>query len=127
MATGAMGVMGSKFGSAAAAYSYLIFVLLYIPCISVMGAIARESSRGWMTFSILWGLNIAYSLSTLYYQTVSFSDHPRYSLACILAVVLFNVVLFGLLRRARSRVDVSLLATRKTPTSCCSNPAGDCH
>ena len=32
MATGAMGVMGSKFGSAAAAYSYLIFVLLYIPC-----------------------------------------------------------------------------------------------
>lgn len=83
MATGAMGVMGSKFGSAAAAYSYLIFVLLYIPCISVMGAIARESSRGWMTFSILWGLNIAYSLSTLYYQTVSFSDHPRYSLVCI--------------------------------------------
>lgn len=115
MATGAMGVMGSKFDSAAAAYSYLIFVLLYIPCISVMGAIARESSRGWMTFSILWGLNIAYSLSTLYYQTVSFSDHPRYSLVCILAVVLFNVVLFGLLRRARSRVDVSLLATRKTP------------
>lgn len=47
--------MGSKFGSAAAACSYLIFVLLYIPCISVMGAIARESSRGWMTFSILWG------------------------------------------------------------------------
>ncbi len=38
METGAMGVMGSKFGSAAAAYSYLIFVLLYIPCISVMGS-----------------------------------------------------------------------------------------
>ena len=127
METGAMGVMGSKFGSAAAAYSYLIFVLLYIPCISVMGAIARESSRGWMTFSILWGLNIAYSLSTLYYQTVSFSQHPRYSLVCILAVILFNIVVLGLLRRARSRVDVSLLATRKTPTSCCSSPAGDCH
>ena len=127
MATGAMGVMGSKFGSAAAAYSYLIFVLLYIPCISVMGAIARESSRGWMMFSVLWGLNIAYSLSTLYYQTVSFSQHPRYSLVCILAVVLFNIVVFGLLRRARSRVDVSLLATRKTPSSCCQSPAGDCH
>jgi len=127
MATGAMGVMGSKFGSAAAAYSYLIFVLLYIPCISVMGAIARESSRGWMMFSVLWGLNIAYSLSTLYYQTVSFSQHPRYSLVCILAVVLFNIVDFGLLRRARSRVDVSLLATRKTPSTCCQSPAGDCH
>uniref|UniRef100_UPI001D0E0CAF hypothetical protein n=1 Tax=Klebsiella pneumoniae TaxID=573 RepID=UPI001D0E0CAF len=51
----------------------------------------------------------------------------RNSLVCILAVILFNVVDFGLLRRARSRVDVSLLTTRKTPTSCCQSPAGDCH
>ncbi len=128
MATGTMGVMSSKFGSAAAAYSYLIFVLLYIPCISVMGAVARESSRGWMTFSVLWGLNIAYSLSTLYYQTVTFKAHPHYSLACILAVLLFNVVLIGCLRRARSRVDVSLLATRKTAAAaCCETSAVDCH
>ena len=128
MATGAMGVMDAKFGSAAAAYSYLIFVLLYVPCISVMGAIARESSRGWMGFSILWGLNIAYSLSTLFYQVASYSEHPRYSLACILAVILFNVVVLGLLRRARSRVDVNLLATRKNASDCCaSTTTGDCH
>ncbi|MCE9963456.1 Fe(2+) transporter permease subunit FeoB [Lelliottia amnigena] len=127
MATGAMGVMSEKFGSASAAYSYLIFVLLYIPCISVMGAIARESSRGWMGFSVLWGLNISYSLSTVFYQATNFSQHPRYSLVCILAVVLFNVVLLGLLRRARSRVDVNLLATNKTAANCCNSPAGDCH
>ncbi|WP_044183669.1 Fe(2+) transporter permease subunit FeoB [Phytobacter massiliensis] len=127
METGTMGVMSEKFGSPAAAYSYLIFVLLYIPCISVMGAIARESSRGWMGFSILWGLNIAYSLATLFYQTASFSQHPAYSLTCILAVILFNVLVIGALRRARSRVDVNLLATRKTVASCCDSPAGDCH
>jgi ferrous iron transport protein B len=126
MASGAMGVMSSKFGSAAAAYSYLIFVLLYIPCISVMGAVARESSRGWMMFSVLWGLNIAYSLSTLYYQTVTFNTHPQYSLVCILAVVLFNVLLIGGLRRARSRVNVSLMATRQT-AACCKSSTGDCH
>ncbi|MNP42917.1 Ferrous iron transport protein B [compost metagenome] len=127
MATGAMGVMSQKFGSASAAYSYLIFVLLYIPCISVMGAIARESSRGWMGFSVLWGLNIAYSLATVFYQATNFNQHPRYSLVCILAVVLFNVILIGLLRRARSRVDVNLLATNKTAANCCNSPAGDCH
>jgi len=92
-----------------------------------MGAIARESSRGWMTFSVLWGLNIAYSLSTLYYQSVTFSEHLQFSLVCILAVVLFNFLLLGGLRRARSRVDVSLLATRKTPSSCCQSSTGDCH
>ena len=127
MATGTMGVMSEKFGSAAAAYSYLIFVLLYVPCISVMGAISRESSRGWMGFSILWGLNIAYSLSTLFYQVASFHQHPQYSAICILAVVVFNVLVIGSLRRARSRIDVNLLATRKTPATCCDSPAGECH
>ena len=126
MASGAMGVMSSKFGSAHAAYSYLIFVLLYIPCISVMGAVARESSRGWMMFSVLWGLNIAYSLSTLYYQTVTFSTHPQFSLVCIFAVVLFNVLLMGGLRRARSRVNVSLMSTRKV-AACCETSTSDCH
>jgi ferrous iron transport protein B len=126
MASGAMGVMNSKFGSDAAAYSYLIFVLLYIPCISVMGAIARESSRGWMTFSVLWGLNIGYSLATLYYQCATFSEHPRYSTAAIAVVVLFNLALLVTLRRMRSRVDVDLLAPARKPDGCQSH-AGDCH
>lgn len=127
MATGAMGVMSSKFGSEAAAYSYLIFVLLYIPCISVMGAIARESSRGWMGFSVLWGLNVAYSLATLFYQSVTFHQHPQYSLACILAVVLFNTLLLTGLRRARSQVDVALLARRDRSAASCESPASECH
>ncbi|WP_163362916.1 hypothetical protein, partial [Klebsiella aerogenes] len=68
-----------------------------VPCVSVMGAIARESSRGWMTFSILWGLNVAYSQATLFYQAATFNQHPQYSLTAILAVVLVNLlVLFGL-------------------------------
>ena len=48
MGTGAMGVMDQKFGSAAAAYSYLIFVLLYVPCISVMGlSRVNQAVAGW--------------------------------------------------------------------------------
>ncbi len=125
MGVGSMGVMSSKFGSGISAYSYLIFVLLYVPCVSVMGAIARESSRGWMTFSILWGLNVAYSLATLFYQAATFNQHPQYSLTAILAVVLVNLlVLFGL-RRARSRVTVRL--GNATPAACCQGAKGSCH
>lgn len=129
MAGGAMGTMSSKFGSEAAAYSYLIFVLLYIPCISVMGAIARESSRGWMLFSVLWGLNLAYSLSTLYYQTVTFSEHPGYSLLCMMTVVLFNILLIGGMRRVRSRISLSFPLPRadKLAEACCCKKSGDCH
>jgi len=125
MGAGSMGVMSSKFGTSISAYSYLIFVLLYVPCVSVMGAIARESSRGWMTFSILWGLNVAYSLATLFYQVATFSQHPQYSLVAILSVLAFNALLLLALRKARSRVTIRLRSA--TPAACCQNPQGDCH
>ena len=125
MAAGSMGMMSSKFGSNISAYSYLIFVLLYVPCVSVMGAIARETSRGWMTFSILWGLNVAYSLATLFYQAATFHDHPQQSFGIIALVVIVNaLILFGL-RRARSRVTVRL--KNSAPASCCQSSGNDCH
>ncbi|ANC40359.1 MAG: Fe(2+) transporter permease subunit FeoB [Hafnia sp.] len=126
MESGSMGVMGSKFGSASAAYAYLIFVLLYVPCVSVMGAIARESSRGWMTFSILWGLNVAYSLAAVFYQVANFASHPQYSSITIAAVVIFNALVLVALRRSRDRVTVRLV---NDPASecCCDTGKGSCH
>ncbi len=125
MTTGSMGMMSSKFGSSISAYSYLIFVLLYVPCVSVMGAIARETSRGWMTFSILWGLNVAYSLATLFYQMATFRDHPQQSLSIIALVIVVNaLILFGL-RRARSRVTVRL--QNSEPANGCRSSGRNCH
>lgn len=125
MAAGSMGMMSSKFGSSIAAYSYLIFVLLYVPCVSVMGAIARETSRGWMTFSILWGLNVAYSLATLFYQAATLREHPQQSLTIIALVIVVNVLIIFGLRRARSRVTMRL--QNSTPASCCQSTGNDCH
>ncbi|MDX7986124.1 Fe(2+) transporter permease subunit FeoB [Xenorhabdus sp. 12] len=124
MDRGTMGTMSAKFGSAISAYSYLIFVLLYVPCVSVMGAIARETSRGWMTFSILWGLNVAYSLAALFYQITMFSAHPEKSLITILAVVVVNILIFIGLRRARSRVTVAFNNTAERDCACSDN---SCH
>ncbi|WBM61016.1 Fe(2+) transporter permease subunit FeoB [Providencia sp. PROV188] len=125
MATGSMGTMAAKFGSDIAAYSYLIFVLLYVPCVSVMGAIARETNKSWMTFSILWGLNVAYSLAALFYQTATFSEHPQSSLITIGAVLLFNIVLITALRRMRSRVTFNIKSKTAQQCSGCSN--NSCH
>lgn len=99
MTQGLMGVMSQKFGSDIAAYSYLIFVLLYVPCASVMGAIARETHRGWMIFSILWGLNLAWSFSTLFYQIATFSQDPKRSTLTITALFVINgLIILGLRR-----------------------------
>ncbi|WP_034917623.1 Fe(2+) transporter permease subunit FeoB [Erwinia sp. 9145] len=127
MAGGAMGVMHAKFGNDAAAYSYLIFVLLYIPCVSVMGAVARESSRRWMLFSIFWGLNLAYSLATIFYQFATFTQHPQSASATLLAVVLFNLLLWITLKKVR--LPPERLALKTLTASGCQGCAksGSCH
>lgn len=126
MGVSSMGVMSTKFGTAISAYSYLIFVLLYMPCVSVMGAIARETSRSWMTFSIFWGLNVAYSLATLFYQVATFSNHPAYSAGVIFIVLLFNAIVLTCLRKARSRVSLHLQP--RNIAACCEPATGsDCH
>ncbi|MGE9552475.1 Fe(2+) transporter permease subunit FeoB [Erwinia amylovora] len=127
MGSGSMGVMHSKFSSDAAAYSYLIFVLLYVPCVSVMGAIARESSRRWMLFSILWGTNLAYSLATVFYQLAMFTDHPQSSAITLTAVVAFNGVLWLVLKNITLPPERLIMMTH-TPKGCagCAK-SGGCH
>lgn len=51
------------------AYSFMVFVLLYIPCLATVAAIRHEvGSAKWTTFSIIYPLIIAYILSLAIYQ-----------------------------------------------------------
>lgn len=122
MEEGSMGTFAAKFGSPLAAYSYLVFVLLYVPCVATLGALSRESGRGWMSFSVFWGLNIAYSLATLCYQAFSFVEHPRYSAVAIGLVLAFNLALFLILRWVGRR-GLELDGERELRPA----PAGNCH
>ncbi len=48
------------------AYSYLVFVLLYTPCVAVIAAIKRESgSWKWPIISVIYGLLLAYLMAFL--------------------------------------------------------------
>lgn len=51
------------------AYSFMVFILLYIPCIATVAVIHRETrSWKWTLFSIGYSLVIAYALSFIVYQ-----------------------------------------------------------
>lgn len=56
------------FGSSMAAYAYLLFILLYIPCVSTMAAIRQEATRRLMWFSIVWSMGLAYGAAVFFYQ-----------------------------------------------------------
>jgi Fe2+ transport system protein B len=40
--TGTFGAMAERFDGQAGAFAYLLFVLLYFPCVATIGAIVRE-------------------------------------------------------------------------------------
>lgn len=52
-----------------AAYSFMVFVLLYIPCLATTATIYKETgSKKWTAFSVGYALFIAYVLSFIIYQ-----------------------------------------------------------
>lgn len=99
MSQGAMGIMSEKFQSPVAAFSYLLFVLLYVPCASVMGAIAREENQRWMLFSIFWGLVLAYSISTLFYQATELTTHFTSAVGIVATVLFINLLIVAIMRK----------------------------
>lgn len=50
------------------AYVYMLFILLYFPCIAAIAAIRREAGRGWMWFSVVYNTLIAWIVCFAVYQ-----------------------------------------------------------
>jgi ferrous iron transport protein B len=68
---GVFGVMIERFAGPASAFAYLLFVLLYIPCVSTMAVIYRELNFRWAFLSVLWNTGIAYLTAVAFYQASS--------------------------------------------------------
>ncbi|MFJ7727999.1 ferrous iron transport protein B [Neobacillus sp. NPDC097160] len=52
-----------------AAYSFMVFILLYIPCLATVATIYKETgSKKWTAFSMIYAFVIAYVLSLIIYQ-----------------------------------------------------------
>jgi ferrous iron transport protein B len=55
-----------------AAVSYLVFILLYTPCVAAMAALKREMENGWLTFAAILGqCAFAWLIAWLVYLTGS--------------------------------------------------------
>ncbi|WP_008312605.1 Fe(2+) transporter permease subunit FeoB [Leptolyngbya sp. PCC 6406] len=81
------GQMALRFDGRTGAFAYLLFVLMYFPCVAAMGAVYRETNTGWTVFVGLWTTCIAYWSAVMYYQVMTFSQHPGSSAAWILGLI----------------------------------------
>ena len=58
----------------AAALAFLVFVLLYAPCVAALGALKSEFGSRWMAFSFVYLLALAWIAGFVTYQVAGWLD-----------------------------------------------------
>jgi len=88
------GAMHKRFDGKIGAFAYLLFILLYFPCVAATGAMLRETGAGWTMLGVSWSTGLAYSTSVIFYQLATFARHPLQSSLWTMALlaVLFATI-----------------------------------
>jgi ferrous iron transport protein B len=89
---GTFGAMVLLFDGRIGAVAYLLFILLYFPCLAAIAAVYRETNLKWTLFAGAWTTALAYMAATLFYQAATIARHPAASLTWI---ILTGVIFAG--------------------------------
>jgi len=81
------------------AFAYLLFILLYVPCMAAMGAAFRELGRFYGIVLMVYLTVLGWSVATLYYQFTLGYQAVWIGIACFLLVAMFGG--FWLIGRTR--------------------------
>ncbi len=105
------GNLNNHFVTGYAAFSYLIFILLYTPCVAAMGAYVREFGSRYARFIAVWTMGLAYASAALFNQAAHFSESPVSSASWIGGILLVCALVYSLLKRAgrkQQRLEVQM-------------------
>lgn len=80
-----LSTMRQLFPSNYAAFCYLMLILLYTPCVAVIGAMKRESGRFWAGVVVAWSSFLGYWLASVMYQLSNISNNPGFALPWLFA------------------------------------------
>jgi ferrous iron transport protein B len=106
VSTSTYGQMAQRFGNNTAAFAYLLFVLLYFPCVSATAALYRETNLGWTVFAACWTTGLAYLAAVCYYQIATFSQHREASIAWVIGSAIAlggTIIVMKIVRAARQK------------------------
>ncbi len=111
--SGIFGAMASRFDKQAGAFAYLLFILLYFPCVATMGAITRETGGAWAMFVAAWTTGVAFTTSTIFYQAARFTQHPASSSAWIIGLLLvMTLTVIGLKKWGQKESELQIVSGR---------------
>lgn len=111
------GALTRNFDGGAGAFAYLVFVLLYAPCVATVAAIRREAGGAWTWFTLAWSTGMGFAVATLVYQGLTFTRHPGSStLAMGLVLAAFAAAVLVLRKTGGA---LKLAAAKATPCGGC--------
>ena len=93
------------------AFCYLVLILLYTPCVAVLGAINREAGAEWMWVVVGWTTLLSYGIATILYQLANITKQPLFAMAWIVGVVFCIGLFIRFLRRTGKRIQANLIKT----------------
>ncbi len=96
--------MASMFSGPFSAFCYLVFVLLYAPCVAVLGAVNKEAGWRWTLLVFSWCTGLAYITATVIYQIGTFSVNPLFSTLWIIAMMSILLAFISNLKRLSSKM-----------------------
>ena len=59
---------GEKVFTPLVAFGFMLFILIYFPCVAVIAAIKKESNWKWALFTMVYTTGIAWTIAFLTYQ-----------------------------------------------------------
>jgi ferrous iron transport protein B len=102
--TSTLSNMASLFSGPFAAFCYLVFILLYAPCVAVLGAINKEAGWHWTLLVFSWCTGLAYITATVIYQIGTFTVNPLFSSLWIVSMLTILIVFILNLKRLSSKM-----------------------
>jgi ferrous iron transport protein B len=107
VAMGTIDMLRGLFDGDLGAFSYLLFVLLYMPCVATVGAIYKELGGFWTVFSTTWSLIMAYTIAVMFYQAGHLTTDFNTAIGWMVGMFVLQVICFSaLIQWGRRRVDL---------------------
>ncbi|WGZ95873.1 MAG: Fe(2+) transporter permease subunit FeoB [Candidatus Thiothrix putei] len=95
--------MQQHFDGKVGAFAYLLFILMYFPCVAATGAMYREVGSRWAALGVAWSTGLGYGAAVVFYQVATLGQHPLQSLLWVGAISgAFAVAVYTFYRAGRN-------------------------
>ncbi len=105
--TDTMSKMEVLFGGKNNAFAYLLFILIYMPCVAAIAVIYRETNIRWTLFSVFYLTILAWLVSTLFYQISMFVHQPAISTLWIFIITVTFFIFYAVMKYSSRKITIT--------------------